>query len=156
MKLHWIALILLALVLLVGCSEDSKKEAAKLEQEMMGEEAEVDTTATAVEDTLAEVPEPMDAGAVPEEEEEVYVPTEPEGSGYTIQVASCESMEYAQHLIERYTQRGYEPYMTRVEVDGQLYYRVRIGNFQAKSEAVSLKAELMDRYSVQAWIDYNE
>jgi len=155
MKLHWIALFLLALVLLVGCSEDTKKEAAKLEQEMMGEEA-ADTATAAVEDTLGEISEPMDAGAVPEEEEDVYVPSQPEGSGYTIQVASCESMEYAQHLIEKYSERGYEPYMTRVEVDGQLYYRVRIGNFQAKSEAVSLKAELMDRYSVQAWIDYNE
>jgi len=155
MKLHWIVLFLLALVLLVGCSEDTKKEAAKLEQEMMGEEA-ADTATAAVEDTLGEISEPMDAGAVPEEEEDVYVPSQPEGSGYTIQVASCESMEYAQHLIEKYSERGYEPYMTRVEVDGQLYYRVRIGNFQAKSEAVSLKAELMDRYSVQAWIDYNE
>ncbi|MBN1212406.1 MAG: SPOR domain-containing protein [candidate division Zixibacteria bacterium] len=156
MKLHWIALILLTLVLLVGCSEDSKKEAAKLEQEMTGEQAGADTAAAAVEDTLGEISKPIDAGAVPEEEEEVFIPSQPAGSGYTIQVASCESMEYAQHLIEIYTQRGYEPYMTRVEVGGQLYYRVRIGNFQAKSDALSLKAELMDKYSIQAWVDYNE
>ena len=156
MKVHWMALILLTLVLVVGCSEDSKKEAAKLEQEMKGEKAVTDTTQTAVEDTMGESTQPMEPGAVPKEEkEETYTGSQPEGSGYTVQVASCESMTYARHLIEIYTERGYEPYMVKTDVDGQTYYRVRIGVFASLSEAQSLKSELADRYSVKAWIDYN-
>ena len=156
MKLRWLTVVLLAaMVLLTGCSEDSKEEAAKLEQEMMGQDSQAQSTAATPEDTLAEAAQPMDAGAVPEEEEE-YIPTRPEGSGYTVQVASCESLEYAQHLIDQYTGRGYEPYMTRYELDGQTYYRVRIGNFATMTEAANLKTELTDKYSTPAWIDYNE
>jgi cell division septation protein DedD len=156
MKLRWMALILLALALVIGCSEDSKKEAAKLEQEMKGEKAVTDTTATAVEDTMSESAQPMEPGAVPKEEkEEAYTGSQPEGSGYTVQVASCESMTYAQHLIKVYTERGYEPYMSKADVDGQTYYRVRIGIFPSLNEAQNLKSELADRYSVKAWIDYN-
>jgi len=153
--LRWFMVVFAAVILLTGCSDDSKDEAAKLEQEMMGQDTQADTTAVMSEETLAETTQPMDAGAVPEEEEE-YVPTQPAGSGYTVQVASCESLEYAQHLIEKYTNRGYEPYMTRYELDGQIYYRIRIGNFATKTEADNLKAELSDKFTTPAWIDYNE
>ncbi|MFZ5980908.1 MAG: SPOR domain-containing protein [Candidatus Zixiibacteriota bacterium] len=158
MKLRWLLVVLTVLMLLVvfmGCSEDSKEEAAKLEQEMMGQDSQTQTSDFSDSDTMAETNQSMDAGAVPEEEEE-YVPTRPAGSGYTVQVASCESLEYAQHLIETYNNRGYEPYMTRYELDGQTYYRIRIGSFATKTEAENLKTELTDKFSTPAWVDYNE
>ena len=105
---------------------------------------------------MSESTQPMEPGAVPEEEkEETYTGSQPEGSGYTVQVASCESMTYAEHLIQIYTERGYEPYMVKANVDGETYYRVRIGIYPSLSEAQSLKSELADKYSVKAWIDYN-
>lgn len=157
MKRYWFILVVFwALAILVGCSEDSKKEAAKLEQEMMGGSQASDSVSASPGDTFRQATKPLDAAAVPVEESDYDIPSQPAGSGYTVQVASCESKEFARHLIKTYTDRGYEPYMTQVEVGGQTYYRIRIGNFSSKGEADRLKAELIDKYSISAWIDYNQ
>jgi cell division septation protein DedD len=76
-----------------------------------------------------------------------------EQPGYVVQVAACESMEYAQYLVEKYQNRGYDPYMITATVEGQTYYRVRIGGIETEQEAKQLKNELLDKYSIQAWID---
>jgi cell division septation protein DedD len=96
---------------------------------------------------------PPDAQAVPKEDEAKYAPTEVTGHGWTVQVAGCESLKYAQHLSALFTERGYDPYITEIERDGKTVYRVRIGKFEAKAAADLLKAELAEKYSVQAWID---
>jgi len=75
------------------------------------------------------------------------------GGSFTVQVAGCESLEYAQHLIELYTDRGYEPYLTETTVEDQVYYRVRIGGFEGLAEAKKLRDELIDRYSIEPWVD---
>ena len=92
-----------------------------------------------------------DAGAIPEEEPPA-MPGQPEGSGYTVQVASCESSDYASHLVSLYTERGYEPFVSEAVVGDQLFYRVRIGVFAGYSDAVHLQKELMDRYSLKTWV----
>lgn len=145
-----IVIFTLALLLVAGCSK-KQEEADKLEQEMLDEEmagdsAEMDSMALGEGETL-------DASAVPVEEEPEFVPAVVEGEGYTVQVASCESLEYAQHLVEVYTSRGYEPYITQFDKEGQLYYRVRIGKIESESEAKALKNELADKYSIDAWVD---
>ncbi len=148
--------IVLLLLLAAGCAQ-KKEEAAKLEQEMMEQEAKATDTSQVdagvappetVSDPAAEQPE------VSQQEEPMYALRRPEGSGYTVQVAACELPDYAQYLVEKYTDRGYEPYMTTVEVDGQIYYRVRLGIFETPEEAGQLKDELEDKYSVGAWVDW--
>ena len=148
--------IALLLLLAVGCAQ-KQEDAARLEQEMMGQDAEAPDTSQ------------IDAGVVPpgttsdqaaaqaelsSQVESEYVPRGPEGSGYTVQVAACESFDYAKYLIGKYTDRGYEPYMTTVEVDGDIFHRVRLGIFETPEEAGQLKAELVDKYSVGAWVDW--
>ncbi len=143
-------------LLVVSCSR-KKEEAARLEQEMMQQEA-VDTAAEAgltPEDTAEYAAAGMDVGAIPSEEPE-FVPQEEEAAGYVVQVAACESLEYAQYLVEKYTARGYSPYLITTVVDGQTYYRVRVGGLATLQEAKVLKAELVDKYSVEAWIDKTE
>ena len=146
-------------LLAVSCSR-KKEEAARLQQEMMQEEAEaVDTAAEAgltPEDTAEYAAPELDAGAIPSEEEPQFVPQEEEAAGYVVQVAACESLEYAQYLVEKYTARGYSPYLTTATIDGQTYYRVRVGGLETLQEARELKAELVDKYSVEAWIDKTE
>ena len=150
------ALTLVFLGLLIGCS-DKKDDAAQLEQEMMDMDTPEEETSESmgdtgwIEDTGADV---VDAGAIPEEtvdEPEIEV-TDLEGEGYTVQVAACESPEYARHLVDKYFGRGYEAYITRTVVDGQTFYRVRIGNFTTQSEAKELQAELMDKYTLTVWV----
>ena len=46
--------------------------------------------------------------------------------------------------------------MTTANVEGQTFYRVRLGVFESMSEAKAAKAEIKDRYSIEAWIDVNE
>jgi cell division septation protein DedD len=146
----------LVLAALVGCS-DKQKEAAKLEQEikdMEGTDTGTEQEAV-VEDTLvAEMPT-ADASAVPDETEPAPppMPPAPRGEGYTVQVASCESEDYARHLVDVYTGRGYEPFVTTITYEGQTYYRVRIGSFDGFSEARAVQNELNDRYSLNSWID---
>jgi len=146
----------LVICLLAGCS-DKKKEAAKLEQELQQMEGEGDSGAEAV----TEPAEPAtqtpvaDASAIPEEEQPgtTAMPPAPLGEGYTVQVASCENRDYASHLVDVYFGRGYEPFVSTATIDGQTYYRVRIGNVQTYAEAKALKLELADRYSIKPWID---
>ena len=151
-----IRLVLIAVLfgaLVVACS-DKQKEAERLEQEMKDREAAADTMGAQV-DTTAHME--ADAHAIPQESERMpeAMPAKPAGEGYTVQVASCENQEYARHLVSLYRQRGYEPFVETYSQDGQLYYRVRVGNVPTLTEARQLKTELEDRYSVKAWIDEN-
>ena len=154
-----LALIGAFALLAMSCSR-KKEEAARLEQEMMQEETQaVDTAAEAAlapDDTAEYAAREMDVGAIPREEEGEFILQQEEAEGYVVQVAACESLEYAHYLAEKYTGRGYSPYVTTISVEGQTYYRVRIGGLATLPEAQQLKAELVDKYSVKAWIDRPE
>ena len=150
-----LGVLALALLLVVGCA-DKKDEVADLENEMMAQEQPEANAAEAVPDTTQEMAEPEtppDASAIPQEDTH-FESSPPVGGGYTVQVASCERLEYARHLVETYVERGYEAYLTSTVVEGQTYYRVRIGGVPTFSEAKTLQAELIDKYSVhESWID---
>ena len=143
-------------LLLIGCSDEQKEEAERLEEQMNQMEQE-STDTTVAEDTLMdsmpEVDTPAGADAVPEEPQVEGMPERPSGSGYTVQVASCEDEAYARHLVDLYSGRGYDPYVETFDYGGQLYYRVRIGLFDTFGEAKGLRDELMDGYSITAWVD---
>jgi cell division septation protein DedD len=155
----------LTILLLVSCSE-KQKEAARLEQEVknLEETTATDTAApesmTVAIDTLSAATAGADASAIPPEAQPRItprpMPPAPTGKGWTVQVASCESQDYARRLVDVFTSRGYQPYVTTITKGQQLYYRVRIGNLTNIAEARRLKDELSDRYSVKAWIDQIE
>jgi cell division septation protein DedD len=143
--------------MLQGCS-DKQKEAERLEQEMRDREAADSGTPTEMtDDSLAAALAADAAAAVPQEPQTTIkpaMPAAPAGTGYTVQIASCEDEDYARYLVDRYTGRGYEPFVTTITYNNQTYYRVRIGNFANYSEATALRDALVDKYSVRAiWID---
>ena len=149
---YLILVFILSLSLVIACSQ-KQDEADQIEQEMLAADQEA---ATAVADSttagLAETPS-VDVAAVPIEETSSYALATDEGEGFAIQIASCESLEYAEHLVELYAGRGYEPYITEYDLDGQLYYRVRLGGMATLADAKAVKDDLVDRYSVKCWID---
>jgi len=147
-------LLFLMSLLAVGCS-DKQDDAAKLEQEMRQMEQGADTGIPAeTADTSGVTAPPADVYAVPEEEaSELVMPSRPAGSGFAVQVASCEDPEYASHLVQLFSERGYEPYVAVYTIDGQDFYRVRLGLFESKAEADRLKEELVDKYSIEPWVD---
>lgn len=153
-KLRYLALVLFAVLLVVGCSEDRKKEAAKLEKELEQRQGEVaESTAVPPPDTMKAKAPQMKAEAVPAEPE-IGAPAPGQTSGYSVQVASCESRQYAESLVEKYKKRGFSPYITEFDYNGQVYYRVRLGPYDSRAAAESAKMELKDRYSINAWVDY--
>ncbi len=193
----------MAVFLTISCSEERKREAAKLENQLKG-----DTTAqvavspvsvdslTRPQDTIPEtsqtpavvakvvdssIPPPVVAGhaeavldsprsastktetepvadvnAVPEEgsgaKPQTIMPKEPH-DGFTIQVGSSVSEEYAQEMAKTFTDRGYQAYVASVTVDGKTHYRIRVGFYGSTVEAKSVLAELKNKYSVEGWID---
>lgn len=153
-KINILAVMICCLLLVVGCSK-KKEEAAQLEQEILQAQAGADTTADVIDST--EIADSMamatDASAIPAEETAPAMPRRPAGDGYTVQVAGCESEDYARHLVNLYIERGYEPYVSEFSYDGQVYYRVRIGLYDDFGSARQLQAELSDKYSIEAWID---
>ncbi|UCD16533.1 MAG: SPOR domain-containing protein [Candidatus Zixiibacteriota bacterium] len=144
-----------------GCSKD-KDEIAELEQEVLEEQS-----ADYLPDTVsAEAPAEqagtesteeytMTPEVVPEEEEQVPTPPRPSGEGYTVQVAAGTNPTYAHDLADRFIMRGYEAFVTEAVIDGQTFYRIRIGDFETVTEAKNFGAELRDKYSTDFWIDNN-
>ena len=144
-------MLVLMLVLAVGCS-DKQEEAAGMERELSGQ------THTMMPDTAPPmaVVDPAAAETIVTPQEEEFISSTPPGEGYTVQVAGCEDRAYAEFLVGRYTERGYEPYIQSASVEGQTFYRVRIGAFETLAEAAALRNQITDRYSVDAWIDYTQ
>jgi cell division septation protein DedD len=83
------------------------------------------------------------------------MPRRPDMAGYTIQVAAGTNYDYAADLVGVYEKRGYEAFISDATVDGEAFYRVRIGVFEDIRDARALGDELKDKYSAEYWIDYN-
>ncbi len=155
----FLLLLVILSVFAAGCSKEKKDEAAKLEKKLMGDTTQVMDSLAEVQrvaDSLATVQAEADKLKVQQEQAEESIskmPKQPAGEGYTVQVAGCENRDYAEHLVDVYTERGYQPYVTSITVEGQGYYRVRIGIFESLSDAKALQAELKDKYSVDTWVD---
>ncbi|MFH2036665.1 MAG: SPOR domain-containing protein, partial [Candidatus Zixiibacteriota bacterium] len=75
--------------------------------------------------------------------------------GFTVQVAASGNYENTGILVEKYKERGYEPFVTEADINGELFYRVRIGVFETFNEANQLGLELKDKYSINYWVDNN-
>lgn len=143
------ALALLALIMIGGCSDEAKNDAARLEQELLDQGTETGAGDTVTIETTPPDEIPIDAQAVPQEKPAI---TGPSGPGFALQVASCESRDYAHYLVDKYVGRGYLTYLTTIELNGQTFFRVRLGPYETRAEAENLKLEIKDKYSVDAWI----
>jgi cell division septation protein DedD len=149
-----LGLVPLVGLIAAGCS-DKKKEAARLEQEMREMEQRSADSAALVQDTIEDslAVTAGDVDAVPEEwTADRMMPRRPSGSGFTVQVASCEDEGYARYLVDLYTERGFEPFVETYSGTDQVYHRVRIGLFETKAEADQLKEQLNDSYSIDPWV----
>ncbi len=150
----YIILIVLIAVASAGCSK-KKEEAKKLQDEMAQRDTVVDTVVDTVTHMTPDTTRiSANAGAIPSDEMSGrYMPRQPQGQGFTVQVAGTTGQEDARRLIDLYTKRGYEPFLTAVQVGGATVYRVRIGEFQTYAEAKKVKTELADKFSINPWID---
>lgn len=129
------------LIFVTGCSDKAKEEAQTPPPIPVDTQIAIDTTPIVPVDTTPVQPE------IP------GMPKPPQGDGYAVQVASCTGEDYARYLVDLWTGRGYEPFVTDYSHNGDTYYRIRMGLFGTLGEAKSLSAELKDKYSVNAWVE---
>jgi len=137
-----ILLIALSVFLVAGCKSKSKE--ADQSQAIV---PPVDTTPKVDSAAL------QAADTMPAVEETPGMPPVPKGSGYAVQVASCNDEQYARYLVELWKGRGYEPFVSTITQNNANVYRVRLGLFESQAKAKSVAAELADKYSLKTWIE---
>jgi hypothetical protein len=65
--------------------------------------------------------------------------------GYTVQVCSFQSLEYAEGIVESLKKKGYSPSLATVCLpNGKTWHRVRIGNCNSREEAEELSQKLKE------------
>lgn len=64
-----------------------------------------------------------------------------------LQVASFKLEEGAQSIASRLSQHGYKPSVREVQKDGETWYRVSIGPFISREEAVNYQAKLKQEFT---------
>lgn len=57
------------------------------------------------------------------------------GNIFTVQVSAFRSESTAQQVVSKYSKDGYNVFIERSTIDGILWYRVRVGNFDSLEEA---------------------
>jgi cell division septation protein DedD len=68
----------------------------------------------------------------------------PEGSHFSIHVASFKEMSRAGTETDYLEKNGYDSIVLEKEVNGQKWFRVYVGEFRTKEEATAMRLELLD------------
>jgi len=61
---------------------------------------------------------------------------------WSVQISASRAKDIADTLMQRLKSRSYDSYMVQAEVKGQTYYRVRVGHFDAREDAESVRQSL--------------
>ena len=78
---------------------------------------------------------------------------DPYVSGYTIQVYSFKSQEISERMVAQLNKKGYPAYQSEIDLGSNgVYYRVRIGHFNNKSEAARILEKVIESENKEAFI----
>lgn len=61
---------------------------------------------------------------------------------WSVQISAATTKDSADTLVQRLKANGYDGYVIQADVKGQTYYRVRVGRFDARDEAESVRQSL--------------
>ena len=67
------------------------------------------------------------------------------GKKWSVQIAAEPTKDIADSLVQRLTAKGYDGYVITAAVKGRTYYRVRVGQFDSREKAESLRQSLARR-----------
>jgi cell division septation protein DedD len=112
------------------------------------------------EPAIESVPAPAPAIAQPKVERSTPVaagsktinPSEPNGSGFVVQVASLRSRNEADAIARRLSSKGYASFVTTPSANGPPVFRVRVGKFAQRSEAETVARRLEKEEQFKPWI----
>ena len=69
------------------------------------------------------------------------------GENYTIQIAAAKTVEEADKIVSKLQAKGLDAYHYEVELEGRKYFRIRVGRYQTKEEAI----QVHDRLTAQGY-----
>ncbi len=185
-----LAVACLAMLLsITGCSEERKREAARIAAEMEAKERgetlppepiELDTMVQDALDTTGDGTQmAQDAEQQVDSVTQLVVDsarslveserTEPSNrlavpgstasmppaitDGWTVQVESSPRQSYVESQVQVFKDRGYDAYLGSVTKEDKTYYRLRVGRFTDRAEAVRVSTEINSMYNLQSWVD---
>lgn len=75
---------------------------------------------------------------------------------YTVQVASLQNEVKALQMVNRLTERGYDAYYSRVDLNGKIRYRVRCGRMDTAEKARALARTLALQEGLKGFVTRRE
>ena len=74
---------------------------------------------------------------------------------YALQISAWPSLEDARKHQLKLIEKGFDAYTQRYywKIKDELWYRVRVGNFSNKNEALKIKKELESLMEIKVWMD---
>ena len=88
--------------------------------------------------------------------EEVVSPVKPLVT-YSIHAGSFRKTEFAQKDVNRFSKLGFNAYIERVDLgDKGIWYRVKIGLYNTRAEALSAEKEFLNKVKVQTRVIRNK
>jgi len=76
---------------------------------------------------------------------------------WTVQVKSSVKKEHANHWVDRLNSKGYKAFLVEADVEGRTWYRVRVGPFNDREEAETLRQTLQVKEGISdAFLTKNE
>ena len=80
------------------------------------------------------------------------MPTEPAGSGFSIQVAAIGERDEADSIVTRLVGKGYPAYVVAPAKGAPGVFRVRVGKFKDRAEASATAARLQKEEQFKPWV----
>jgi septal ring-binding cell division protein DamX len=65
---------------------------------------------------------------------------------YSVQIDAVMDRQGAENMARRLTAGGYEPYIVPTEINGQTWYKVRVGHYDSEEEAHDAEERLRSEY----------
>ncbi len=78
--------------------------------------------------------------------------TEPNRSGFTVQISATDSEDGAARMVDHLKKKGYPAYVVKAHVKGRIFYRVRCGKFETEAQAKAHAAELAKREGIRGLV----
>jgi cell division septation protein DedD len=75
---------------------------------------------------------------------------EPGGKSWTIQISATQVQATAEAIRDKLRAKGYEAFVAEAEINGALWYRLRIGSFASAQSADALRQTLMEKENLRA------
>jgi DedD protein len=122
----------------------------EIKPEQMPEAAKPETQANV---SVPQIPPAMAKAETPPASSVPAVQPLPAGVLFTVQLGSFHEAERARVFSDNLAARGYQPYVMNIAMpDGTMTYRVRVGRFATREEAMSMAARIESTEKISVFV----